>query len=128
MSTVIKDADAADVTFALVSFNGMAAVAADVSSTATFSRQLETKHTMPAAKSAGRHLIAGRVSRTDSTSGVTETFRVNLTLSEEGKGVITIDDKTDLLALVLNRITGNTSALSLDTVVSQFEQGILTIG
>lgn len=110
MSITIKDSDATDVTISLVGFNGLNQSGRDVANTATYIRSFETKHTLANDKTPGRHLLSAKVRRYDATTGKWGEAIVNLTVTRDASGIVLLDDVEDILAVVINYFTKDTTA------------------
>lgn len=126
MSITIKDSDAADVVIMQVGFNGLNQSGRSAANTATFTQAFETKHTLATPTAAGRHLISGKVRRYDATTGKWGEAVVNLTITRDASGIVTLDDAEDILSVIINYFTKDVTAKSagFSTELQKFLDGI----
>lgn len=126
MSITIKDSDASDVTIIQVGFNGLNQSGRAVANTATFTQAFETKHTLANGATDGRHLLSGKVRRYDAATGKWGSATVNLTITRDSTGIVTLDDTEDILAVVLNYFSKNVAAMpaGFSTELQKFMDGI----
>lgn len=124
MSLVIKNATAADTTFATTGFSGTSATFADVANTATQKLTGATKHTLTGSER--RNLISFEFKVYDAVSGKWGFERVNLTLIRDPSGIVSDAKRADLVAYVCNYFTKNVAALSASAVVEigKFVNGV----
>jgi len=126
MSLTIKDSNAVDVTIAPVGFSGLNQSGRVIANTATFTQAFETKHTLASGNAAGRHLLSGKTRRYDATTGKWGESVVNLTITRDASGIITLDDVENILAVVINYFTKDTTAkvAGYSAEVNKFLDGI----
>lgn len=126
MSITIKDADAADVVILPVGFSGLNQSGRDAANTATFQRSFETKHTLASKNAPGRHLISAKVRRYDAPSAKWGESVINLTVTRDDSGIVLLDDVGDILGVVINYFTKDTTAkvVGFETELQKFLDGI----
>lgn len=126
MSITIKDADAADVVIMPVGFSGLNQSGRDAANTSTFQRSFETKHTLATTSVPGRHLFSAKVRRYDAATGRWGEAVVNLTVTRDSSGIVTLDDVSDILGVTVNYFTKDTTAkvAAFDTELQKFLDGI----
>lgn len=124
MSLVIKNATAADTTFATTGFSGTSATFSDVANTATQKLTGAMKHTLTGSER--RNLISFEFKVYDAVSGKWGFERVNLTLIRDSSGIVSDAKRADLIAYVSNYFTKNVAALPASAVVEigKFVNGV----